>query len=42
MQLFAYAYPDYTDPSPKDGMPWGCVAHAIGVLDSLLLVFYGR
>ncbi|CAM9689272.1 unnamed protein product [Ascophyllum nodosum] len=41
-KVFAYAFPKPSDPSPKDGMPWGCAVHTLGVLDAILKVFYAR
>eukprot|EP00904_Undaria_pinnatifida_P000524 jgi/Undpi1/10472/HiC_scaffold_29.g12922.m1 len=40
--VFAYAFPDPANAQPADGMPWGCAAHTVGVLDGILKVFYGR
>lgn len=41
-EMCAFGYPDSNDVSPKEGMPWGCVGHAIGVIDPLLKALYGR
>ncbi|CAN0371091.1 unnamed protein product [Ascophyllum nodosum] len=40
--VFKFAYQDSSQPVQKEGMPWGCVAHAAGVLDGILKFFYGR
>ncbi|CAN0173723.1 unnamed protein product [Ascophyllum nodosum] len=40
--VFKYGYQDSSRPETKEGMPWGCVAHAAGVLDGILKFFYGR
>ncbi|CAM9960343.1 unnamed protein product [Scytosiphon promiscuus] len=41
-EVFAYAFPKPSEVERVDGMPWGCAAHTIGVLDGILKVFYGR
>lgn len=41
-QVFAYAFPKPSEVERVEGMPWGCAAHAVGVLDGILKVFYGR
>ena len=41
-KVFAYAFPDPSNVERVEGMPWGCVAHSIGVLDGIIKVFYGR
>ncbi|CAM9440562.1 unnamed protein product [Ectocarpus sp. 8 AP-2014] len=40
--VFAYAFPKPSEPGRVGGMPWGCAAHTVGVLDGILKVFYGR
>ncbi|CAN0296296.1 unnamed protein product [Ascophyllum nodosum] len=40
--VFKFGYQDSSKPVQKDGMPWGCVAHAAGVLDGILKFFYAR
>ena len=40
--MFAYAFPDPGNVEPVSGMPWGCPAHSIGVLEGIMKVFYGR
>lgn len=43
MKVFAYAYTNKENVGERvEGMPWGCVAHAIGVLDGIMLYIYGR
>ena len=42
LQVFKFGYQDSSRPVQKDGMPWGCVAHAAGVLDGILKFFYAR
>lgn len=37
-QVFAYGYVDH---DKVDGQ-WGCAAHAIGMLDGILKIIYGR
>lgn len=37
-QVFAYGYADH---DKVDGV-WGCAAHAVGLLDSILKMVYGR
>lgn len=42
-KVFAYAYADHEKAGDRvDGMPWGCAAHAVGVLDGIMLYIYGR
>lgn len=41
-QVFAYAFPKPSQAERVEGMPWGCAAHTVGVLDGILKVFYGR
>lgn len=41
-QVFKFGYSDSFNPVKKDGMPWGCVAHAAGILDGILKFYYGR
>lgn len=41
-QVFKFGYQDSSNPVKKEGMPWGCVAHAAGVLDGILKFFYAR
>eukprot|EP00903_Cladosiphon_okamuranus_P007709 g7471.t1 len=38
-KVFAYGYIDHGDTKDKK---WGCVAHAIGMLDGILKIIYGR
>ncbi|CAM9867534.1 unnamed protein product, partial [Laminaria digitata] len=40
--VFAYAFTEHAVAGPVDGKPWGCAAHAVGVVDGILKVFYGR
>ena len=42
LQVFKFGYQDSSRPVKEDGMPWGCVAHAAGVLDGILKFFYAR
>lgn len=43
VKVFAYAYTNQETVGERvDGMPWGCVAHAIGVLDGIMLYIYAR
>eukprot|EP00752_Nemacystus_decipiens_P008261 g7387.t1 len=41
-EVFAYAFPKPAEVERVEGMPWGCAAHAVGVLDGILKIFYGR
>ncbi|CAM9908226.1 unnamed protein product, partial [Hapterophycus canaliculatus] len=41
-EVFAYGFPKPSEVERVEGMPWGCVAHSVGVLDGILKVFYGR
>lgn len=38
-QVFAYGYIDHDDTEDKQ---WGCAAHALGMLDGILKIIYGR
>ncbi|CAM9542239.1 unnamed protein product [Ascophyllum nodosum] len=40
--VFKFGYHDSSRPVKKNGMPWGCVAHAAGILDGILKFYYGR
>lgn len=42
VKVFAYAFPDPASVERVEGMPWGCIAHSIGVLDGIIKVFDGR
>lgn len=39
VQVFLYGYIDHDD---TEGKKWGCVAHALGMLDGILKITYGR
>lgn len=42
VQVFAFAFADSTKVESVEGKSWGCAGYAIGIVDSLLKVMYGR